>query len=426
MEQNSGPWAPAKNDMSEDQERYGRNRRTMMQMLLALAASPVPLGRIGASGPAMAGEKRRSRSIITIFLCGDVMPGRGIDQVLPFPNDPQIHEGSVDSALDYVRLAEVAHGPIPRPAGFEYIWGAALDEWRRAAPDLRLVNLETAITRSDVYEPKGINYRMSPENAGCLVAAGIDCCGVANNHVLDWGDPGLIETLKTLRRLGISTAGAGRNLAEATAPAVLAVSGKGRVLIFCYAMTTSGTSPDWSATPTRPGVNLLPDLSDRAVEQIAQQVRAVRREGDVVAASIHWGPNWGYDIPNEHKRFAHALIDRAGISILHGHSSHHPIAIERYRNRLILYGCGDFFNDYEGIAGYEEFRGDLSLMYFVAADPTTGEIIDLEMTPLQIRRFRLHRATREDAEWLQCRLDRECRRFGGKITLDPDNRLILA
>lgn len=397
-----------------------------MQMLLALAASPDPLGRTGASGPAMAGEKRRSRSGITIFLCGDVMLGRGIDQVLPFPNDPEIHEGSVDSALGYVRLAEEAHGPIPRPAGFEYIWGDALDEWRRVAPDLRLVNLETAITRSDTYEPKGINYRMSPENAGCLPAAGIDCCGLANNHVLDWGEPGLIETLQVLRRLGISTAGAGRNLAEATAPAVLAVSGKGRVIIFCYAMMTSGTSPDWSATPTKPGVNLLPDLSDGAVEQIARQVRAVRREGDVVVASIHWGTNWGYDIPNEHKRFAHALIDRAGISILHGHSSHHPIAIERYRNRLILYGSGDFFNDYEGIAGYEEFRGDLSLMYFVAADPTTGEIIDLEMTPLQIRRFRLNRATREDAEWLQRRLDRECRRFGGKIALDPDNRLILS
>jgi poly-gamma-glutamate synthesis protein (capsule biosynthesis protein) len=146
----------------------------------------------------------------------------------------------------------------------------------------------------------------------------------------------------------------------------------------------------------------------------------------VVVASIHWGPNWGYSIPDEHRRFAHALIDRAGISVLHGHSSHHPIAIERYHDRLILYGCGDFFNDYEGIAGYEEFRGDLSLMYFVTLDATTGSLIDLEMTPLQIQRFRLNRTTYKDAKWLQHRLDREARRFGGKITLGRDVRLILS
>ena len=146
----------------------------------------------------------------------------------------------------------------------------------------------------------------------------------------------------------------------------------------------------------------------------------------MVIASIHWGPNWGYTIPDEHTRFAHALIDRAAVSILHGHSSHHPIAIERYHDRLILYGCGDFLNDYEGIAGYEEFRGDLSLMYFVTVDAVTGDLIGLEMTPLQIYRFRLNRATDEDAEWVQRRLDRECRRFDSRITLGPGHRLILS
>ena len=178
-------------------------------MLLALAASPVPPVTISMSSPVTARENRRSGSTITIFLCGDVMLGRGIDQVLPFPSDPKLHEDYVDSALGYVRLAEEAHGPIPRPIDFDYVWGAALNEWRRVNSDLRLINLETAITRSDAFEPKGINYRMSPENARCLLAAGVDCCGLANNHVLDWGEPGLIETLQVLKRLGISAAGAG-------------------------------------------------------------------------------------------------------------------------------------------------------------------------------------------------------------------------
>ena len=99
---------------------------------------------------------------------------------------------------------------------------------------------------------------------------------------------------------------------------------------------------------------------------------------------MHWGPNWGYEIPDEQRSFAHLLIDRADVSIIHGHSSHHPKAIEVYRNRLILYGCGDFLNDYEGINGYEEFRDDLVLMYFADVEPG-GTLAALEIVPLQIR-----------------------------------------
>jgi poly-gamma-glutamate capsule biosynthesis protein CapA/YwtB (metallophosphatase superfamily) len=82
------------------------------------------------------------------------------------------------------------------------------------------------------------------------------------------------------------------------------------------------------------------------------------KPGDLIVVSVHWGPNWGYDIPHQQRRFAHALIDKANVSIIHG--QHHLKAIEVYRDRLILYGCGDFLNDYEGIKGYEEFRDDLA------------------------------------------------------------------
>src|SRR5215469_16698667 len=156
-----------------------------------------------------------------VFLSGDVMTGRGIDQVLPHPNDPQIHEPIAKSAKQYVRLAEKVNGSIPYPVNFDYVWGAALDALRLSGPAVYVVNLETAITRSENFLPKGINYRMSPENAGCLTAAGIDCCVLANNHVLDWAEAGLIDTLTTLESLGIKTVGAGRNSFEARAPAVI-------------------------------------------------------------------------------------------------------------------------------------------------------------------------------------------------------------
>jgi poly-gamma-glutamate synthesis protein (capsule biosynthesis protein) len=329
------------------------------------------------------------------------------------------------SALGYVELGERAHGPIPRPADFSYVWGDALQEWRDRRPDLRIVNLETSVTRSEDYVRKGINYRMSPDNVGCLLAAGIDCCTLANNHLLDWGRAGLVETLEVLKRNRLKTCGAGLDIGEASAPAILETAGTGRVLVFALASPTSGTPLDWAANTDRPGVNVVAELSDLVVESIAEGIERNRTQGDVVVVSVHWGSNWGYDIPDEQRRFAHALIDRAGVSIVHGHSSHHAKGIELYRNRLILYGCGDFLNDYEGITGYEEFRDDLALMYFASIAPETGALADLELTPLQIENFRLHRASSEDVRWLCKTIERASREFGTRLEHSADNRLRL-
>jgi poly-gamma-glutamate capsule biosynthesis protein CapA/YwtB (metallophosphatase superfamily) len=363
---------------------------------------------------------------IRLFLCGDVMIGRGIDQVLGHPCDPALHESYVHSATDYVGLAEVANGPIPRHVDPSYVWGAALDEWRRAPPDGRIVNLETSVTRSDDYIPKGINYRVSPDNAACLNAAAIDCCVLANNHVLDWGHAGLTETLATLAHLGIKTAGAGRNIDEAAAPAVLDFRRKGRVLVFSFACPSCGVSRSWAATDELPGINVLGDLSPAGVTHIAEEIERARQPGDAILVSIHWGPNWGYEVPEAERRFAQALIDDAGVSIVHGHSSHHAKGIEVYRNRLILYGCGDFLNDYEGIRGYEAYRDDLALMYFASIDAASADVVSLEIVPLQIRNFRLARPSRRDVEWLQQALDRESRRFGPRVVLDETGRLVLS
>jgi poly-gamma-glutamate capsule biosynthesis protein CapA/YwtB (metallophosphatase superfamily) len=363
---------------------------------------------------------------LRLFLCGDVMTGRGLDQGLPHPCDPLLHEEYVDSALRYVCFAEQVNGSILRNVAPSYVWGAALDELSRAGPDVRIINLETSITRSDDYAPKGINYRMSPENADCLATAGVDCCVLANNHVLDWGRAGLLDTLATLAHLNIKSAGAGGNAAQASAPAILPVPGKGRVLVFSLAAVTSGTPAIWAATQEAAGINLLTELSETAAARIADQVGRVRQPGDVIIISLHWGPNWGYEVPDEQRRFAHALIDRADVSIVHGHSSHHPKAIEVYRNRLILYGCGDFLNDYEGIRGYEEFRDDLGLMYFADISPASAELTALEIVPLQIRQFRLVRPLIQDIDWIRQMLALESNRFGTHVALTPDGRLALS
>lgn len=350
----------------------------------------------------------------TLFLCGDVMTGRGVDQILPHPGSPQLYEPYTKSALEYVALAEQAHGAIPRHAEFSYVWGEALGVLERRRPDVRILNLETSVTRSAAAEPKGINYRMHPANLPVLSAAGIDCCVLANNHVLDWGMAGLLESLDALAAAGIQTAGAGTDVAAARAPAILDASGK-RVLVFSFGGPDCGIPSSWSAGPARPGVNLLADLEDATIDRTAQLVADAKREGDIAVASIHWGANWGYEIPRAHRRFAHALIDRCAIDVVHGHSSHHPKGIEVYHERPILYGCGDFVNDYEGISGYEGFRPDLVLMYFATLDATTARLTQLSMIPLQSHRFALRRPSEEDQERLRVNLDRECRRFRHRV-----------
>jgi poly-gamma-glutamate synthesis protein (capsule biosynthesis protein) len=368
----------------------------------------------------------KSSACITLFLCGDVMTGRGIDQILPHPGDPVLYESYVHDAKRYVELAEVLNGRIPAPVDFSYPWGDVLGELQRAAPDVRIVNLETSVTSSNDYWPdKGIHYRMHPENIACLTAAGIDCCVLANNHVLDWGYPGLEETLLTLHEAGLKTAGAGQNPDMARAPAVMELPGKGRVLVFSFGMESSGIPHQWAARPGRAGVNLLPDLSEKTVVQIGNAVEAVKRTGDLVLVSIHWGCNWGYAVPREQTDFAHRLIDAAGVDVIHGHSSHHVKGIEVYKDKPILYGCGDFLTDYEGISGQEHYRSDLGLMYFLRMESAGGRLAGLEMVPVQTRQFRLHRASEEDRQWLQDRLSEEGGQFNTHVEPGKDNRLLL-
>ena len=358
----------------------------------------------------------------TICLTGDVMTGRGIDQILPHPSDPLLYESYVKDARDYVRLAESAGARIEAPVDWEYIWGEALP-WLKSA-DARIVNLETSITRSDAAWPdKRIHYRMHPDNVPCLQAADIDCCVLANNHVLDWGRKGLQETLATLKQAGISTAGAGLDRAAAQAPAVLPLPDGRRLLVFAFGATSSGIPEDWRAGITKSGISLLDDYSAEAVGRISAKIAANRRAGDVVIVSLHWGSNWGYAVSDTRVRFARALVESAGVDLVHGHSSHHPIGIERYHGRLILYGCGDFLNDYEGISGQESFRPDLTLLYRLTLAETPDEPIQLRMVPFQIRAMRLVRASRSDAEWLATALDRASAPFETRIKVSGDNIL---
>jgi poly-gamma-glutamate capsule biosynthesis protein CapA/YwtB (metallophosphatase superfamily) len=368
-----------------------------------------------------------ARDVLTLFLCGDVMLGRGVDQILRHPGNPVLHEQMVRDARIYVELAVRANGSIPQPVDWSWPWGDALQLIAYAGCDARIINLETSITTSDDYaRGKAVHYRMNPANVGALTAVRPDVCVLANNHVLDFGRRGLEETLNVLTTSGLRITGAGPSLLQARSPAIVPIPRTGgRVLVFAFGSPSSGIPYGWAATQDRPGVHLVPALADATADDLCRRVREVRQPGDVVIVSAHWGSNWGYRIEPEQIRFARRLID-GGVDLVHGHSSHHPRPIETYRGKLILYGCGDLVDDYEGISGHKQYRDDLRLLYFPRLDPASGELVELRMAPLQARQMRLHRASDNDVRWLRKTLDKVSRHYGSRIDLGSDRLLTLA
>ncbi len=355
------------------------------------------------------------------MLAGDVMTGRGLDQVLAHPGPSELREQYVDDARVYVELAEQANGPIPAPVPPSWPWGDVL----RALPEgfWRVMNLETSVTRSDDWAPrKGVHYRMSPDNVDCLHAAGVDVWTLANNHVLDFGARGLVETLDVLRAGGLATAGAGRDAEEAWRPAVLS-GPDGRLVVWSVADTSSGVPSGWAAGVRRPGVALLPRLDEATAAWLASRVEEVRRPGDLLVVSVHWGPNWGYAVPPGMRRFARRLLE-AGVQVVHGHSSHHPRPAELHAGGVALYGCGDLVNDYEGIAGHEQFRGELRLLHAVTLG-LAARVAEVRAVPVRPRRMRLERATPEEARWRAETLTEHGRAVGSRVDLAEDGTLRL-
>lgn len=359
---------------------------------------------------------------LTLLLTGDVMIGRGVDQLFDIHCDPQLYEPWVTDARHYVSLAEAKHGSIPQPVSYAYVWGDFLEDCATEKPDFRMINLETSLTLSNAYAPrKGIHYRAHPSQVGILRAANIDGCVLGNNHILDWGRDGLEETLKTLKNANIRWAGAGLNAHAAEEGMGFSLSSK-NLEVVAWGSVTSGIPLAWQAGMHQSGVNILECSS---LSHVLKKLQGLKPSNNVVLVSIHWGDNWGYDIPHEQRSLAHALIDQGGASIVHFHSSHHPKAIEIHSHRLILYGAGDLINDYEGIEGYEEYLPDLGVTYFPRIDGTTGQLLSLRMRVYARRNMRLIRATEKEVMDLSSLLREPCLALGTRLSQRAGNSLTI-
>ena len=352
--------------------------------------SPLVLYSLGAI--VMKSSRGANKSTITFAFTGDFMIGRGIDAIFPHHADGRLYEGYVHHANQYVELAERINGPISRSdikmLGSSYIWGDILEDITKSPPHCFVVNLETALTLSQDPYPKGINYKCHPHNVDFLKIAGIDIATIANNHVLDWKEKGLIETLDTLKMANILYAGAGKNSNEAKKPAVKSIEVDGlegglQACVIAIGLPSAGVPKEWDSEYTGGyGVHYIDRLDNITAAQVMDRFdlpdNAFAGSKQIKVVSIHWGPNWQWGIPSDHRSFAHSLVNQ-GADVVVGHSSHHIKGMEVYKGKFISYGLGDFLNDYEGIVGqgYEAFRDDLSCLYLPKLDAQSGNVIEV-------------------------------------------------
>lgn len=303
-------------------------------------------------------------SSLILALAGDVMFGRGVNR----------------------RISEL--GPL-------HPWGDILTDIQQA--DAFLINLECALTsRTKRWRngAKAFYFRAHPRAVKSLQLARVDFAGLANNHAVDYGMEGLLDTIRHLSEAGIAFAGAGDNVATAAEPAILTV-GSYRIGILAYA----DYPIEWAAGETSSGINYTPiSLAHDTFATVECAIDAARQRTDLVIFSIHWGPNMRERPDGDDRTFARHIID-AGADVFWGHSAHLVHGVELWHGKPILYDTGDFVDDYAVDA---ELRNDLSALFLLRVRPPAVERIDL--IPVAISDRRVRRAQGPDREWF-------CRRF---------------
>ena len=361
----------------------------------------------------------------TLLLVGDVMIGRLLDALLPTSIARQSPHTDPENAARTVDSYVLKRYPELKSYNYLSPWGNSVNLLKNA--DLVLANLETALTTSEKQWPnKAFNYRSHPDNVRCLTEVGMGgserrgYVSLANNHTLDWEIGGLHETVETLSNAGVEYAGAGRSAEEAARPARLRLGGDNGWDVKCWSFADH--SSDWRGVDA---FNLI-NYTSKSREMVSQQLMAEQQKDadrlGLKVVSVHWGPNYRWHPASEIVNLAHWMIDECGVDTIHGHSRHHVQGVEVYKGKLIVYGCGDFVDDY---AVDPEFRNDLSAAWRVTVGGKTEkkdgeselEIKKLEVFPNRIQRFKAHLLEKqdEDHKFLESKFRELCHAFGTKV-----------
>lgn len=322
---------------------------------------------------------------LTLAFVGDVMLGRGVNEV-------------------------ILHKP---PESF---WGNVLPILQGA--DGAIANLECAITQNtqqSLRTPKVFHFRADPPTIDVLRVANIQCVSLANNHSLDFEDQGLLDTLHYLDTAGIHRAGAGRNLDEAVAPAIVDIAG---FKVGFIALTDN--EPHFAASSDRPGTNYLKvDSEPITLAPIQEAVKQLRRSGaSLVVLSAHLGPNMVTSPSPQFRKFARAALD-SGVDLFYGHSAHVFQGVECYGHGLILYDTGDFLDDY---AVDPDLRNDWSFVFLV--DVNSEGMRQLRMVPVRLNYAQVNLAEGEEFEAIREEMRSRCAPFNTPVRETPEGLAI--
>lgn len=290
--------------------------------------------------------------------------------------------------------------------GYRYPWGNVLPLLKEH--DFTLVNLETTLTNSDEAVPKVFNFKASPDRVKCLQEAHIHAVTLANNHILDFSEPGLIETIDTLKSAGILSVGAGRNAVEAQKPLIF----RGEDLTVGVLAYTDN-EPTWVAKEEKAGTNYI-TVGD--IERVKKDIENIRSKVDCLIITLHWGPNNRETPSREFQDFAHTLID-LGADIIHGHSAHIIQGIEIYNKKVIFYDTGDFVDDY--IAD-PRLRNDHSFIFRV--EVTLAGIQKIKLIPVLISEMQVNLAPCKDYLHMVARMQYLSTHFG-TVMFENNKRL---
>jgi poly-gamma-glutamate capsule biosynthesis protein CapA/YwtB (metallophosphatase superfamily) len=315
---------------------------------------------------------------VKLALAGDTMLGRGVADVL-------------------------ASRPIEAFVAPEVV--AFADE-----ADFFVLNLECCISERGEPWPdpgKPFFFRAPPRATELLSYLGVDCVTLANNHALDFGVTGLLDTLAHLADASIAAVGAGASLDEARAPVVLEADGA-RLAVFA----ATDHPRAYAATPERPGVAFA-DLASGTVPSWLHETVAAAN-ADAVLATIHWGPNM-MPAPLPYVRAAAAALRDAGAGLVAGHSAH----VFHGAGDGILYDLGDFLDDY---AVDPVLRNDLGLIFSVTLDG--GRPARLEALPLRLDYCHTRPAEGDEASWVRERFRTASLALGTEVAVE-DGRLVV-
>ncbi|NEU55261.1 CapA family protein [Halorussus sp. MSC15.2] len=305
------------------------------------------------------------------------------------------------------------------------VWGDLTERLRSL--DALFVNLECCLsTRGERWTRthRPFHFRADPDWAvSALDAAGVEWANLANNHLLDFGENALLDTLDRLDSAGIARSGAGEDREAARAPATVEVGDSDDTaaddMRIAFVSATDNT-PEFAAGPDSPGTAYL-DLSDEteARETMAEMLaRARRTDPDLLVVALHWGPNMVEEPPDHFRRFGRWLAER-GVDLVHGHSAHVFQAVEVHDGTPVLYDCGDFVDDY---AVDSDLRNDRSFLFEVRVED--GEISELRLLPTEIDDFAVHEASAEAAAWSRKRMRELSAGFGTRFETDGEELVL--